>query len=244
MPKGTLYLVPSGLGATDVKALLAPATLAVIAHLHYFVAENPKSARAFLKAVGYPRPIQDVRIDILDEHTPESGLEGLLQPLEQGADCGLLSEAGCPAVADPGAALVRRGHAAHIQVVPLVGPSALLLALMASGMNGQQFAFHGYLPVDRGARAKRLVELESEAEKRRSTQIFIEAPYRNEALFDAIMDACRDDTLLCLATDLTLETEAIRMQAVSQWRMSRPRLNRRPTVFLLYRDTARPRQKR
>jgi 16S rRNA (cytidine1402-2'-O)-methyltransferase len=147
-------------------------------------------------------------------------------------------------VADPGAALVRLAHAHGVKVTPLVGPSALLLALMASGMNGQAFAFHGYLPVDGRERAKRLAALEAESERGRVTQMFIETPYRNEALFDAIVAACRRDTLLSIACDLTLETEFVQTRAVAQWQSGRPQLNRRPTVFLLYRErTAGPRRR-
>lgn len=237
MTKGTLYLVPSGLGGEDVAALLPPMTRDILAGLDCFIAENPRTARAFLKAAGYPRPLQGVGIKTLNEHTPQSRLAELLVPLENAKDCGLLSEAGCPAVADPGAELVRLAHAAGIRVVPLVGASALLLALMASGMNGQRFAFHGYVPVERAARAKRLVELESASDKQDITQIFIEAPYRNEALLDSILTSCRDDTLLCIATDLTLPAEMVRTQSILKWRSARPKLDRRPTVFLLYRET-------
>ena len=232
MAAGTLYLLPTGLGG-DVVPLLPSATLDVLNRLDRFIAENPKTARAFLKAAGYARPLPDVPIDTLDEHTPESRLAGLLQPLLDGFDCGRVSEAGCPAVADPGAALVRRAHACGIRVQPLVGPSALLLAIMASGLNGQRFAFHGYLPVERSARAKRIGELEQLSMKHGAAQMFIEAPYRNDAMLDAILETCSGDTLLCVATDLTLATEMIHSRSVSEWRRSRMTLNRRPSVFVL-----------
>jgi 16S rRNA (cytidine1402-2'-O)-methyltransferase len=234
---GTLFLIPTGLGSGDVAALVPPVTLQTIHRLEQFVVENPKTARAFLKSIAHPRPLQSLRMETLDEHTASDRASALLRPLLEGADCGLLSEAGCPAIADPGAALVRAAHASGIRVVPLVGPSALLLALMSSGLNGQQFAFHGYIPVERAARERRLRELEAESGQKRLTQLFIEAPYRNEALFDAIVATCRPDTLLCLATDLTLETESVRTAPVSEWKNARPELNRRPTVFLLYRDS-------
>lgn len=234
MGKGTLYLVPSGLGG-DVAPLLPPATLDVLRRLQYFVAENPKSARAFLKAAGYSRPLQEVTMQTLDEHTPADALPELLRPVEEGADCGLVSEAGCPAVADPGAALVRRAHANRIRVIPLVGPSALLLALMGSGLNGQRFAFHGYLPVERAARAKKLVQLERESDNAEVAQIFIETPYRNDALLEGIIASCRGDTLLCVAVDLTLATEDIRTLPISEWKAKPPTLNRRPAVFVLCR---------
>jgi len=244
MTPGTLYLAPTGLGGGDIAPLMPPLTLGAVHRIGHFVAENPKSARAFLKAVGHPRRVQELHIAALDEHTPPGRVAGLLQPLLDGNDCALLSEAGCPAVADPGAALVRAAHESAIRVVPLVGPSALLLALMASGMNGQRFAFQGYLPVERGARERRLAELEAESDRQTTTQVFIEAPYRNEALLEAILRTCRPDTLLCLATHLTLPDESVRTQTVSSWKGDKPALDRKPTVFLLYREARSRPQKR
>jgi 16S rRNA (cytidine1402-2'-O)-methyltransferase len=172
---------------------------------------------------------------MLDEHTRTGELAALLEPLLDGYDCGMLSEAGCPAVADPGAALVRLARQKAIRVVPLVGPSSLLLALMASGLEGQRFSFHGYLPVEARARRKALLELERTSRIERRTQIFIEAPYRNTQLLHAILEACRGMTLLCLATDLTLETEWIETRTVAAWKgRAAPAIARRPTVFLLY----------
>ena len=244
MHRAALYLLPSGLGATTVIEVLPPATLAVIRSLEYFVAESARTARAFLKAAAHPVALQSLHIETLDEHTPVSRMKALLQPLADGHACGLLSEAGCPAVADPGAELVLAAHESGFRVVPLVGPSAPVLALMASGMSGQSFAFHGYLPIEREARAKRLAELEKASHDRDTTQIFIEAPYRNDALFAAIVDTCGPDTLLCLATDLTLPSEAVLTKTVARWKEERPALDRRPTVFLLYRREARRGQKR
>ena len=240
---GTLYLVPTGLGG-DVVPLLPPATLETVLRTGRFIAENPKTARAFLKALGYPRPLQDVPIDTLDEHTPRSSLDALLAPILEGTDCALLSEAGCPAVADPGAELVRLAHAAGVKVKPLVGPSALLLAVMASGLNGQRFEFHGYLPVDRTARAQAFAALERESEKEGAAQLFIEAPYRNDAMLESLLSGCRPDTLLCIAADLTLESEDVRTRTIAQWKNQKPALNRRPAVFLIYRDSARRAQNR
>jgi 16S rRNA (cytidine1402-2'-O)-methyltransferase len=235
MRRGTLYLVPVTLGGSEVTALLAPLTLTIVRRTRHFIAENPKSARAFLKAAQHPGPLQDLHIETLDEHTPPSRVAALLHPIEDGFDCGVLSEAGCPGVADPGALVVRAAHERGISVVPLVGPSSLLLALMASGLNGQHFVFHGYVPVERSARERKLAELEAESARRDATQIFIEAPYRNDALFEAIAKACRPDTLLCIATDLTLATESVRTRTLAQWKSDPPGLARRPTVFLLYR---------
>lgn len=234
--RGTLYLLPTPLGTGALAAVMPPRTLEVLARVRHFVAENARTARAFLKAAGFPAPVQEAHISTLDEHTPATALEALLEPLLNGFDCCVLSEAGCPAVADPGAALVRLAHARGVRVAPLVGPSALLLAIMASGLNGQSFAFHGYLPVDAHERAKVLTLLEGESERRGMTQMFIEAPYRNESLLDGILKTCRPDTLLCIACDLTLETEFVRTRSIARWRSEHPGLNRRPTVFLLYRE--------
>ncbi|MBI2509565.1 MAG: SAM-dependent methyltransferase, partial [Betaproteobacteria bacterium] len=173
---GTLYLIPVALDEGATLDTLPPGTLDVMRKLDTFIVENAKSARYFLKSAGYLRPLQQVRFQVLDEHTREAALAALLAPLLAGEDCGLMPEAGCPAVADPGAALVRRAHDAGIRVVPLAGSSSILLALMASGMNGQRFAFHGYLPVDKAERALKIKALEAEA--RAATQIFIETPYR------------------------------------------------------------------
>ena len=234
MAQGTLYLVPTGLGASEASAFLPAATLSTVRRIEYFVAENAKTARAFLKAIAHPKPLQGVTIEVLDEHTPASRMSALLEPLQDGRDGGLLSEAGCPAVADPGALLVRSAHARGLKVVPLVGPSALLLALMGSGMNGQRFAFHGYLPVERSARERRIAELEAESAKRDVTQMFIEAPYRNQGLFEAIVRTCKPETLLSLATELTMPGESVRTRPISEWKREQARLDRRPTVFLLY----------
>ncbi len=232
--KGTLYLIPVALGGEDARSVLPSATLDIARSLGTFIAENAKSARAFLKAIGHPRPLQQIPFHVLDEHTGERQVEALLALLQGGEDCGLVSEAGCPAVADPGAALVRRAHEAGVQVVPLVGPSSILLALMASGMDGQRFAFHGYLPVDKAKRARKLKELEQRA--RDETQVFIETPYRNASLLQSLLGHCAEDTLLCIAADLTLPGGSVATRAISEWKKKPPALDRRLVVFLLYRE--------
>ncbi|HXF65601.1 MAG TPA: SAM-dependent methyltransferase [Burkholderiales bacterium] len=231
--KGTLYLVPVALDA-EAAAVLPQATLEVVRSLRTFIVENAKSARRFLKAVGHPGPLQALGFHRLDEHVKPEDLERLLALLLGGEDCGLMSEAGCPAVADPGADLVLRAHRAGVRVVPLVGPSSLLLALMASGLDGQRFAFHGYLPADRTGRERALRALEARAAE--ATQIFIETPYRNAALLAALLQVCRPDTLLAIAADLTRPTEFIATRTVAEWRKNPPRLERRPAVFLLLRE--------
>ena len=229
--RGTLYLIPVGLGGHDAAALTPPATIEAAHKLRTFITESAKAARAFLKSVAHPRPLQELSFHTLDEHTRD--VTPLLGLLLSGEDCGLMSEAGAPAVADPGAALVRQAHRTGIRVVPLVGPSSILLALMASGMNGQCFAFHGYLPVEQAERARQIKALEARAGH--ETQIFIEAPYRNGALLSALLQGCRGDTLLCIAADLTLPTEFLGTRAIAEWKKKPPILDRRPAVFLLSR---------
>ncbi len=231
---GTLYLIPVPLGPSAPQDSLHPGVLATIRPLRHFVVEQAKSARAFLKAAGTDLPLQELQLEELNQHSRPDAIDHLLAPLRAGHDVGLLSEAGCPAVADPGADLVALAQRENIRVVPLIGPSSLLLALMASGLNGQRFAFQGYLPAKDVDRSKALRELEAESRKRRQTQLFIETPYRNRAMFDAILQACQGTTRLCVATDLSLPGESIRTLSVAQWKkQTPPEIERRPTVFLL-----------
>jgi len=231
---GTLFLIPVPLGPNAPQDVLTPSVLATLRPLRHFVVEQAKSARAFLKAACTEQPLQALQLYELNEHTRSTELDQLLTPLREGHDVGLLSEAGCPAVADPGADLVALAQRENIRVVPLIGPSSLLLSLMASGLNGQRFAFQGYLPARDAERTKVLRDLESESRKRRQTQLFIETPYRNRAMFDAILQACQGTTRLCVATDLSLPGESVRTQTVAQWKkQTPPDIERRPTVFLL-----------
>jgi 16S rRNA (cytidine1402-2'-O)-methyltransferase len=234
MPAGDLYLVPNLLGIVPPANVLPVRTIAVARNLRHFVAENAKIARAFLKTIETSAPIQSIAIAELNEHTPESAVEALLGPALAGNDLGLLSDAGCPAVADPGARLVAAAHRSGVRVVPLVGPSSILLALMASGLNGQGFTFHGYLPVKSAARAPALRQLEDQARKTGFTQIFIEAPYRNAAMLQAIVATCSVSTQVVVAADLTLETEEIVALSVAGWRGRDPaRYQDRPAIFML-----------
>ena len=232
---GTLYLIPTPLGDTSLDRVLPAETRRVAAGLDTFVVEHPKTARAFLKQLPTATPLQQLTLLELNEHTRDSELEGLLRPLLDGRDVGLLSEAGCPAVADPGADLVRLAHARGVTVRPLVGPSSILLALMGSGLVGQRFAFHGYLPAKAEERAQTLRDLERRAEKEDAAQAFIETPYRNDALLETLLSVCRDDTLLCIARDITLDDEYVATRRVADWRGQLPDLRKRPAVFLLYR---------
>ena len=232
----TLYLIPTPLGATELDLVLPEATRRIAAGLTTFVVEHPKTARAFLKQVGTALPIQQLTLLELNEHTKPAELKALLAPLLEGQDVGLISEAGCPAVADPGADLVRLAHRHGIKVKPLTGPSSILLALMGSGLVGQRFAFHGYLPAKPEERGKALKDLEKRAERDDAAQAFIETPYRNTAMLESILAACRDDTWLCVACDLTLDSELVVSRRVSDWRGNLPEIERRPCVFLLYRE--------
>jgi 16S rRNA (cytidine1402-2'-O)-methyltransferase len=232
----TLYLIPTPLGDTPLDLVLPEETRRIASRLDHFVVEHAKTARAFLKRIGTATPLQQLTLAELNEHTPESELLNLMAPLQAGHDVGLLSEAGCPAVADPGANLVRLAHRSGIPVKPLVGPSSILLALMASGLVGQRFAFHGYLPAKPDERAKALKELEKRATREDAAQAFIETPYRNPAMLETILAACQPDTLVTVACDLTLTTEYIITKTVETWRKSLPELNKRPCVFLLWRS--------
>ncbi|MGY8524009.1 SAM-dependent methyltransferase [Paracidovorax citrulli] len=238
---GTLYLIPNTLGKRDefdpLAAVIPLPVQQLAAGLDYFVAENAKTARAYLKKLGenapLARPIQQIEIRELNVNTRKEELSALLDPVLGGRDAGLLSEAGVPAVADPGADLVRLAHARGVRVRPLVGPSSILLAVMGSGLNGQSFAFHGYLPVDAGERTKRLREAEQWSRRHRQTQVWIETPYRNEALLSAIQSSCAGETLLSIAVDLTLPDEAIVTQSVAAWKPWRLALHKRPAIFSL-----------
>ena len=233
MSVGSLYLVPTPLAEGTTAASLPAPVRARIHALGHFIVEEPKSARAFLKALEHPQPLDRERRERLPEKASAGLLDGLLAPLLTGQDAALLSEAGAPAVADPGAALVRRAHHLGIRVVPLVGPSAILLALMASGLEGQRFAFHGYLPVEEAALAQRLKALEADSRRERRTEIFIETPYRNDRLLRLIASTCAPATLLSVAADLTSPAETIETRTVAAWRREPRTIGKRPAVFLL-----------
>jgi 16S rRNA (cytidine1402-2'-O)-methyltransferase len=245
---GILYLIPNTLGPSDpgnahpLAQIIPVQVQAISAGLDYFIAENAKTTRGFLKLVAaeHPlaKPLQEIRISELNVNTADSELPALLAPLLAGQDAGLISEAGVPAVADPGANLVRLAHGHGISVKPLVGPSSLLLAVMASGLNGQSFAFNGYLPTDAGQRMKRIKLLEERSRQEMQTQLFIETPYRNGALLEALAINCHPNTLVCVATDLTLMSESIKTQTAAKWKSDvaagkTPDFHKKPTVFLL-----------
>lgn len=231
---GILYLIPCTLGDTPAGQVLPQHVISIARSLKYFVVEQPKTARQFLSALKPEHPIQSLHFETLNEHTDVKNLKELLAPLMAGEDIGIISEAGCPGIADPGANLVNLAHRNGIRVIPLVGPSSILLALMASGLNGQCFAFHGYLPIEEAERKKMIVSLETESIKRKQTQLFIETPYRNEKMFNALLAHCRPQTLLCVATNITLPSEQIKTRSIAQWKSQpAPQLNKHPSLFLL-----------
>ncbi len=232
---GRLILFPVPIGAEDVEASLPAYNLQLLNGCHTFIVEELRTARRFLKHVGYQQSIDETTFHILNEHTEPAEIGHYLDPIDKGEDVGLLSEAGLPCVADPGALVTRMAQSKCVEIVPLVGPSSLMLALMASGLNGQQFAFLGYLPVDRHQRAAAIRSIEQTAIRTGQTQIFIEAPYRNNQMLEALSDTCHPETLICVACDLTLASQTVRTLTAAQWRKQRQNINlhKRNTVFLV-----------
>ena len=234
MTNPILYLIPTPLGTANTPCLL-PQEQAQIIGLTDFVVEAEKTARAHLKYLGVTTSIRELNLQTLNEHTNTKELPNLLKPLQEGRSMGILSEAGCPAVADPGANLVALAHRHHFEVRPLIGPSSIILALMASGANGQNFAFKGYLPSEKSERIHALRVLEQHSEQQNETQIFIETPYRNDALLADAIATLNPHTRLCIACDLTLESQTIISQLVSEWKQMKelPNLKKRPTIFVM-----------
>jgi 16S rRNA (cytidine1402-2'-O)-methyltransferase len=230
---GRLYVIPSLLGMVAPATVLPQGTIEIARSLSHFVVETPRIARQFLKSLEMRRPLAELAMTELNEHTAAENVPALLEPTLRGLDLGLLTDAGCPGVADPGAPLVRAAHDAGVRVVPLAGPSAILLALMAAGMNGQQFAFRGYLPAKADARVAALRALDRAADSG-ATQIFIETPYRNDAMIAAVLSVCRTSLRFCVAVDLTLPDEQIVCRTVGEWQSARrSAIGKRPAIFLL-----------
>ena len=232
---GRIILIPADLGSDDIQHVWPSANLTMIGHIRHFIVENERSARRFLRRAGFKAPFDEVTFYLLNKHTQPGEPAGFLKPAENGFDTGLLSEAGLPCIADPGQEVVAMAQRTGIRVIPLVGPSSLLLALMASGFNGQHFLFHGYLPIDRNTRIKAIREIEQAAYRLNQTQLFMETPYRNDRLMHELVTTCDPDTLLCVACDLTLPTEFIQTRRIGDWKKNMPGLNKRPGIFLLYR---------
>ncbi|GAA5234104.1 SAM-dependent methyltransferase [Verticiella sediminum] len=230
---GRLHLIPVGLGDAPVARWLPPEAQAAAAGLSIYIAENAKAARAFLKQIGTERPLQEITVHAQDADTPVADIRQWLAPLRQGRDIGLVSDAGCPAVADPGARVVAAAHAMGAEIQPWVGPSSILLGLMASGLDGQRFAFHGYAPVQEGERARQIKAWEQHSMRHKQTQLFIETPYRNRAMFDTLLQTLRGDTRLCVARALTTEQQWVRTRTIAEWKQHpAPALDKQPTLFL------------
>lgn len=231
---GILYLIPVTLGEElPPDAVIPRAVIDIIHSLNYFIAEEERSARRYLRKTGFPKPIQEIDIRPMGKHSEPATYAAYLERVVQGENAGLLSEAGCPGVADPGADIVRIAHEKNIRVVPLTGPSSLLLALMASGLNGQSFVFHGYLPIDKQQRTQKIKSMERDAQQKNQTQLFIETPFRNGQLLDDLLKTCENQTRLCIACDITAPEEYIRTQSIAHWKKETVQLHKRPAVFLL-----------
>lgn len=231
--KGVLYLIPNTLGNPDTSTTIPEGIKDRVNRVSVYIVENLRNARRYLKSLDREIDIDALTFYELNEHTRTEDIPSFLEELEKGRDAAVISEAGVPGVADPGAAVVRIAHEKGIRVVPLTGPSSILLALMASGLNGQSFCFHGYLPVKGPERIKKIREIEQAAIRKGETQIFIEAPYRNDALLKDILESCRPSTRLCIAADITMDTEFIHTKTISAWLTKKPALHKRPVMFLL-----------
>jgi len=230
--KGRIFLIPVTLGGEDFSAVIPEKALEITRQLRFFVVEDLRSARRFLRLIDKGFPIDETRFFELNEHTRESDMVQFLEPVINGSDIGLMSEAGLPGIADPGAGLISLAHRRKITVIPLSGPSSIILALIASGLNGQNFTFNGYLPVKPAERSAKLKELERRA-REGFAQIFMETPYRNRKMLETILSVCNRDTLLCIASDITLPTESIRTMKVSEWKAVNPDMNNRLVVYVI-----------
>jgi 16S rRNA (cytidine1402-2'-O)-methyltransferase len=236
MQRGVLFLIPVPLADNAAHKSFTAYNIEVINSINTYIVENEKTARKFLKEAGIKIPQSELVLHDFGKHKRGNSLVPFFKELMTGKDVGLMSEAGCPGVADPGAEVVAEAHRRGIKVVPLTGPNSILLALMASGFNGQSFTFHGYIPIDKVERGKRIKELEQLAEKNRQTQIFIETPFRNNHLYDDILKNTAPQTLLCVACNLTGEDEFVKTQTIGQWKQEKIDLHKKPTIFLLYRE--------
>ncbi|WP_276359204.1 SAM-dependent methyltransferase [Daejeonella sp. H1SJ63] len=234
MSLGSLYLIPVPLAEQASAKSFTPYLVETINQIDEYIVENSKTARKFLKEAGLKTPQNELIIHDYGKHNRDGDTRDFFKGLLAGKNVGLMSEAGCPGVADPGADIVALAHEKGIRVIPLVGPSSILLALMASGFSGQSFAFHGYLPIDKVQRANKIRELESIAERHHQTQLFIETPFRNNTMLEEILRSCKAETRLCIACDLTAETEFVQTKRIREWKLKVPDLHKRPTIFLLY----------
>jgi len=232
--RGKLYLIPTTLGDNEPLEVLPLSVRKAINEIDYFIVENEKSARRFIKKIT-PRKAQDsLKIQLIDKFTQEADTQHYLDVCFDGSNVGLLSEAGNPAIADPGATMVALAHKKNIEVVPLVGPSSILMAMMSSGFNGQNFAFNGYLPIDQNERKNKIKYLEKYSKAQNQSQIFIETPYRNDKMFSHLLQVLTPSTMLCVAADITLPTAFIKSYSVVDWKKHKPNLHKRPCIFIIH----------
>ena len=227
-----IYLIPSTIAFETQDLVISPQIKQVISKVDHYLVENVRTARRFISSLKL-RPVSELHFEVFNKRTEDHEINELLSPLRNGQSVGIISEAGCPAIADPGNLIVQWAHRNKVKVTPLVGPSSVILALMASGMNGQHFEFHGYLPIDKVLRTKKIKSIESESRKSGKTQIFMETPYRNRTLAEALLEGCADQTNICFACNLSSLTEDVRTKTVSEWKGQLPDLHKNPTIFLL-----------
>lgn len=231
--KGKVYLIPCTLGDTPPLEVLPLLVKKAIEEIDYYIVENEKSARRFIKSISPQKKQDSLNIHLINKYTEDSEIPEMLKPCLDGFDVGVISDAGCPGIADPGAAIVEQAHLKNIKVVPLVGPSSILLAMMASGFNGQNFAFNGYLPIDKRERKMEIKRLEKISAEQNQSQSFIETPYRNNAMLESLISVLHPQTKLCLACDITLTTEYIKTQTAEDWKNTKVDLHKRPTLFII-----------
>jgi len=231
--KGSLYLIPSLLGNSPVDQVVPRGVTQMVSRLDHFIVENVRTARRYIRKLDPEKPIDPLTFYTLNKHTSREEMEQMTDPLEEGHDMGLISEAGVPGIADPGEEIVKHAQKKHIRVIPLTGPSSILLALMGSGLNGESFAFNGYLPIKSGERIKKIRALEKKSRHEGQTQIFMETPYRNDKLLGDILTHCMEDTLLCIASEITTQREWIRTQTIREWKKNSPGLHKKPSIFIL-----------
>lgn len=234
MSKGTLFLIPVPLAENTIEKVISNFQFDLINNINTYIVENEKTARFWLKQMGLKTRQSDLTIHVYGKHSKEEDISNYFKELEEGWDVGLMSEAGCPAIADPGSEIVLEAHRRSLRVVPMVGPSSIILALMASGFNGQNFAFHGYLPIDKAQRVRRIKDLETAAEKLKQTQIFIETPFRNNQLLEDIIKTCNPKTKLCVACNISSDDEQIISKPIEQWRKQKPDFHKKPAIFLIH----------
>ncbi|QZE15906.1 SAM-dependent methyltransferase [Halosquirtibacter laminarini] len=230
----TLYMIPNTLGITPVGGVIPLEVQEIIKRVKVFIVEDVRTTRRFLKRVDKAIDIDTLTFYVLNKRTKTKEIEEMIKPLAKGEDVGVISEAGCPGVADPGASVVQLAHKKGYRVEPLVGPSSILLAMMASGMNGQSFAFNGYLPMKKPDRVKRIEQLERRSFQEHQSQVFIETPFRNDTMFEDMLSTCAPQTQICVACDITLESEFIKTASVESWRKNKPSLHKRPTIFIIH----------